>query len=169
MEIRPLVPEDAEAYLSARLEALRECPSAFASSYEEEKQKKAEKYRSRFKEQGNASTYGAFEQSELVGMVTLVKSHHFKLRHRATLVALYVKSEKRGMGIGKKLVLRVIEEANKFKGIEQLNLSVVTHNEVARQLYHSVGFEGFGIEKNALKSDNTYYDEEHMVLFLKGQ
>lgn len=147
MEIRQLVPEDAEAYLSVRLEALRESPSAFASKYEEEKQNKAEKYRSRFKASGNSLTYGAFEQSELVGMVTLVRSHYFKLRHRAALVAMYVKSEKRGIGLGKKLVLRVIEEAAKVKGIEQLNLSVVTDNESARHLYRSVGFEGFGIEK----------------------
>ena len=36
MQIRELVPDDAKVFQALRLAALRECPSAFASSYEEE-------------------------------------------------------------------------------------------------------------------------------------
>jgi len=70
MNIKQLTPDDAEAYLAIRFEALKESPYAFASSYEEEKVEKAEKYRNRFNAPKNTFTFGAFEDSELVGVVT---------------------------------------------------------------------------------------------------
>ncbi|WP_161878031.1 GNAT family N-acetyltransferase [Alkalibacterium sp. MB6] len=166
MDIKQLVPEDAEAYLSIRLEALRESPHAFGSSYEEEKQTTVEKYRQRFMEPENSFTLGAFEESELVGVVALVRKQYLKQRHRATILAMYVKPEKRGTGLGKKLLLSAIEKAISLNDIEQINLSVIAQNESAKQLYQSLGFEVFGIEKNGIKVNDTYFDEEHMVMFL---
>ncbi|MDC3411885.1 GNAT family N-acetyltransferase [Aquibacillus sp. 3ASR75-11] len=166
MEIRQLNPTDAEEYLSIRLEALKDSPYAFASSYEEEKNQTAEKYKNRFNAPTNTFTFGAFEDSQLVGVVTLVKEQLYKLRHRANIVAMYIKPEKRGNGIGKALVSSVIEKVKNIDGIEQIYLTVVTTNVPAKKLYSSCGFEVFGKEKRALKFDNTYYDEEHMVLFL---
>ena len=166
MEIRQLNPADAEEYLTIRLEALKDCPYAFASSYEEEKNQPAEKYKNRFDTPVNSFTFGAFEGSQLVGVVTLVKEQLFKLRHRANIVAMYIKPEERGNGIGKALVSNVIEKAQNLDAIEQIYLTVVTTNAPAKKLYSSCEFKIFGKEKRALKLDNTYYDEEHMVLFL---
>lgn len=166
MDIRQLVPTDAEEYFSIRLEALKESPYAFASSYEEEKNKTAEKYKIRFNSPDNTFTFGAFEDSQLVGVVTLVKERLFKLRHRANIVAMYIKPENRGNGIGKSLLLNVIEKAKSIDDIEQIYLTVVTTNVPAKKIYSSSGFKVFGTEKRALKFDNGYYDEEHMVLFL---
>lgn len=166
MEIRELVPTDAEAYLFIRLEALKNSPDAFASSYEEEKDKPSDYYKSRFTAPTNVFTFGAFEDSELIGVVTLVKEQLIKLRHRANIVAMYIKPGKRGNGIGKALVSKVIEKADKLEDIEQLYLSVVTTNTSAKSLYSSCGFEVFGKEKRALKFKDTYYDEVHMVLYL---
>lgn len=166
MDIRQLAPTDAQEYLSIRLEALKESPYAFASSYEEEISNTAEKYKNRFNTPENTFTFGAFEDSQLVGVVTLVKEQLLKLRHRANIVAMYVKPEKRGNGTGKSLLSSVIEKAKNIDGIEQIYLTVVTTNVSAKQLYSSSGFEVFGKENRALKFDNRYYDEEHMVLFL---
>lgn len=147
MEIRELKPTDAEAYIFIRLEALKNSPDAFASSYEEEKNKPTEYYKSRFTAPTNTFTYGAFEGSELIGVVTLVKEQLIKLRHRANIVAMYIKPEKRGSGIGKAMLLKVIEKAEKLDSIEQLYLSVVTTNASAKNLYSSCGFEVFGKDK----------------------
>ena len=166
MEIRQLKPTNAEEYLSIRLEGLQDSPYAFASSYEEEKNQTAEKYKNRFATPTNTFTFGAFEESQLVGVVTLVSEQLLKLSHRATIVAMYIKREKRGIGLGKALISKVIEKAYSLEGIEQIYLSVVTTNIPAKKLYASCGFEVFGKEKRALKFDNTYYDEEHMVFFL---
>ncbi|MGN8646093.1 N-acetyltransferase family protein [Gracilibacillus sp. HCP3S3_G5_1] len=166
MEIRKLDVTDAENYYFLRLEALQESPQSFAASYEEEKTNTVEIYKSRLASSHKAVTLGAFIDSQLVGVVTLVKEQLVKLSHRANIVAMYVKSAFRGNAIGKKLISTLIEEARKIEGIEQLYLSVVTSNESAKRLYESVGFEVFGTGKRALKIDNTYYDEDHMILFL---
>lgn len=166
MEIRLLYEHDATMYRSIRLEALQQSPHAFAASYEEEKSQTIEAYKSRFRISTNTWTFGAFEASQLVGVVTLVKEDRLKLSHRANIVAMYVKPDKRGQGIGKNLMSKVIEKAHHLEGVEQIYLSVVTTNVSAKKLYQACGFEAFAIERRALKIDNTYYDEEHMVLFL---
>jgi RimJ/RimL family protein N-acetyltransferase len=149
-----------------RLEALQKNPEAFASSYEEEKYHSVEKYIKRFQSPQDSFTFGAFEDSILVGVITLIRGQKLKLSHRANIVAMYIKPEKRGTGLGKALIAKAIEKAYRLEGIEQIYLSVVTTNISAKKLYTSCGFEVFGKEKRALKIDNTYYDEEHMVLFL---
>ena len=50
--------------------------------------------------------------------------------------------------------------------MEQINLTVTHRNAEARALYLKAGFVPFGVEKNALKVDGTYYDKEYMALTL---
>lgn len=165
MELRILNPSDANNYRCIRLETVQNSPDAFASSYEAEKDVPVEKYINNFQSK-DSITIGAFENGDLVGVITLIKESLYKLRHRANIVAMYVSSERRGVGIGKALLTEAIKKANDLDGIEQINLTVVTTNKTAKRLYSSMGFEVFGTEKKALKSDNTYFDEDHMVLFL---
>lgn len=167
MKIRQLHPQDAEAYLTIRLKALQNNPEAFGSSYAEEKDQPVEKYIRRF-QSNDSITLGAFVDEQLIGVVTLVREGLIKLQHRATIMAMYVSTEQRGLGIGKSLMAEIIQKANDWVGVEQVYLTVVTANEPAKKLYASLGFEVFGAEKRALKVGNTYYDEEHMVLFLCG-
>jgi ribosomal protein S18 acetylase RimI-like enzyme len=96
----------------------------------------------------------------------LVKESKLKLKHKANIFAVYVSPEKRGIGLGKCLMVEAIKKAKDLEGIEQIYLTVVTTNESAKKLYSFWGFEVFGREKRALKLDNTYFDEEHMVFFL---
>ncbi|WP_223292240.1 GNAT family N-acetyltransferase [Salipaludibacillus neizhouensis] len=148
------------------MEALQQSPEAFGSSFEEEKDQTAAKYKERFDSSLDAVTFGAFVDSQLVGVVTLVKEKLVKMRHRANVVAMYVTPQKRGSGIGKALLSKVIEQAKELPEIEQIYLSVVTTNESAIKLYSVKGFNVFGTEERALKFDNTYFDEHHMVRYL---
>ena len=163
--IKRLVEQDAEIYLALRLKALQNSPESFGSTYEEEKDQSADKYKTRFQSQGSF-TFGAFEDDILVGIITLVKEPRIKLRHRTSIVAMYVSPSKRGLGIGKALMNEAISTAKELEGVEQVYLTVVTTNKSAKNLYTSLGFETFGIEKRALKLDNRYFDEDLMVLFL---
>lgn len=113
MEIKQLDRKDAVAYLTLRLEALQKNPEAFAASFEEEKNNPVEKYEKRFESPNNSFTFGAFDGGELVGTVTLLLESRIKLEHRANIVAMYVKEEKRGLRIGKKLLKAAIEKAKK--------------------------------------------------------
>ncbi|WP_391118129.1 GNAT family N-acetyltransferase [Psychrobacillus sp. L3] len=167
MEIKLLTPADASAYWDLRLEALQLSPEAFASSYEEAIQRKnpIERVENNLRTEGNY-TFGAFDQHKLVGMVTLVQESSLKLKHRANIFAMYVSPVTRGQGVGKALVTEAINKAKTIEGIEKLNLSVVSSNEAAKNLYTQLGFKVFGVEEKALKVEGTYYDEDHMVLIL---
>ncbi|VEF47581.1 acetyltransferase [Bacillus freudenreichii] len=165
MGIRLLKPLDAEEYRNFRLEALKNSPESFGSTYEEEKENPLETYKDRF-QSAKSFTFGAFENKKLIGVVTLVKESKLKLKHKANIFAMYVCPKNRGIGIGKCLMVEAIKKAKELGGIEQIHLTVVSTNEPAKKLYSSLGFKVFGKEKRAMKLDKKYFDEDHMVLFL---
>ena len=80
---------------------------------------------------------------------------------------MYVSPKARGLGAGKALLMEAINKARSIEEIEKLNLSVVSTNEKAKNLYTQLGFKAFGMEEKALKVGDTYYDEDHMALILK--
>jgi ribosomal protein S18 acetylase RimI-like enzyme len=165
LEIRILEPHHADQCLALRLEALKTNPEAFSSSYEEEITNPTNKYIERL--QSNTSfTFGAFENESLIGMVGLVRETYAKLKHKASIVGMFVRPEKRGSGVGRALLEAALQKARTLDGIEQVNLGVVSTNDSAKRLYSSIGFEVFGTENKALKIAETYYNEDFMVLFL---
>lgn len=168
MNIKLLTPVDASAYWELRLEALQKNPEAFGSSYEEAIQRAnpIAQVENNLRTEGNY-TYGAFDQNKLVGMVTLLQESSIKMKHRANIFAMYVSPQARGLGVGKALVLEAINKAKTIEEIVKINLSVVSSNEIAKNMYRQLGFEVFGVEENALKVGHTYYAEEHMALSLK--
>ncbi|WP_409971433.1 GNAT family N-acetyltransferase [Bacillus sp. Bva_UNVM-123] len=97
MNIRLLAAEDADAYRRIRLQALSEHPEAFSSSFEEESKYTAVVYRERF-QSPDSFTFGAFEQENLIGTVTLLKETKLKLKHRSHIVGMYVSSSMRKQG-----------------------------------------------------------------------
>lgn len=167
MEIKLLTPDDASAYWELRLEALQQSPEAFGTSYEEAVQRinPIERVANNLQMEGNY-TIGAFDQDKLVGMVTLSQESGLKMKHRANILAMYVSPQVRGKGVGKAVLKEAIHQAKKLEGMLKLNLSVVSSNEAAKNLYIQLGFKVFGVEEKALKVADTYYDEDHMVLFL---
>lgn len=165
MEIRRLNGQDADKYRFLRHEALRTNPEAFSSSYEDEMAYDEEKYKLRL-ESESSYTFGAFDAGELVGVVTLVPEGKVKLKHRANIFAMYVTPDSRSLGVGKLLMQKALQQADNLNSIEQVYLTVNASNEPARKLYTSLGFETYGMDKNAMLIDGIYYDEELMVLFL---
>ncbi|AKG03525.1 GNAT family N-acetyltransferase [Salimicrobium jeotgali] len=165
MEIRLLQPDDANMYWDLRLEALRNNPEAFATSYEEamSKEDPVREVSKRLAD-SDSFTFGAIWDEEIVGMMTLVVQDTSKLRHVAHLIGVYVSPVVRNKGVGGQLLQKTIEKAKEEGYIEKINLSVVTNNDSAIRLYANAGFETWGVEKNALKMHREYYDEQHMTL-----
>ncbi|WP_409288256.1 GNAT family N-acetyltransferase [Peribacillus sp. SCS-37] len=165
MEIKRLVKEDAGIYKPLRLEALRNNPEAFGSSYEEEKGLPLEVTERRFSQE-NSFTFGAFEENRLIGSVSLVRETKRKFQHRASIFAMYVQKEYRRKGAGRKLMEAAIGKARSLEGLEQLLLTVVSSNAGAKNLYAGLGFTVYGEDKRALKLEAEYFDETLMVLYL---
>lgn len=169
VEIRTLTDSDAELYWSVRLRALREHPDAFGTSYESARTMSIETVVDAFRTRWATDTsfvLGAIDDNNLVGTVSCFREQGPKEQHKAVIVAMYVVPEARGRGLGRALMIEAITRARAWPGVEQIHLSVVTSNTPARNLYTSLGFEVYGLERRALKIDGHYFDEEHMVLYL---
>ena len=54
-----------------------------------------------------------------------------------------------------------------YPGLDRVTLSVTTEQTAARQLYLSLGFEIFGLERDVLRVEGHSVDEEHLVLVLR--
>lgn len=145
---------------------MKTSPDAFITTYEDAiaKEKPVEQAADRMTSDHNY-TYGAFEDSQLIGTVTMLRQSHKKFYHKADILAMYVSPDYRGKNIGKQLIEQAIHDA-KQAGIEQLLLGVVTTNTPGVRLYKSLGFTIFGTEKNAIKNGDSYFDEYLMVLSL---
>ena len=79
---------------------------------------------------------------------------------------MYVAPEASGHGLGKKLMQDLVKRASSYDGLEQINLTVMSENIIAKKLYKSLGFEIYGVERKALKVNEQYFDEDLMVLYI---
>ena len=103
----------------------------------------------------------------LVGTATFVRKDGKKRQHGGSVFGVYVTPEARKKGISRELMQFMIERVKGYAGLGQLTLAVAHTQGVARNLYRSLGFEVWGVEKGALKIEGQYTDLEHMVLRLR--
>ncbi|WPK10428.1 GNAT family N-acetyltransferase [Lysinibacillus louembei] len=156
---------DAKMYREIRLNALKINPEAFGSTYEREAAFPIATFEERLKSTENQFVLGALkDDGSLIGIVAFKREESLKMNHKGNVFAMYVAPEHRGQGVGKLLMLELISKAKNCDGLEQINLTVVSDNDSTKQLYTSLGFETYGVERNALKFNEQYFDEDLMVL-----
>lgn len=167
MKIHVLNEADAEDYQALRLRALQTNPESFGSTYEREAVFTTEMVQERIRPDEDKFVLGAYNTDGLlVGVVTFIRESLLKSQHKGNIYGMYVTPETRGQGVGKALMLEVIQRAKETEGLEQLILQVVSTNDSAKKLYKSLGFETYGVEPRAIKDRGLYFDEDLMVLFL---
>jgi len=155
---------DVVEYRDIRLEALAANPEAFGSTFERELGQPL----SWFSERLDCFTVlGSFLDGQLVGIAGFAIQQGRKKAHKGTLWGMYVRAHARRAGIGRGLVEAILELAR--HRVELIQLSVVRDNGQARRLYEGLGFQEYGVEKNALKQDGRYYDEVLMARDLSDQ
>jgi ribosomal protein S18 acetylase RimI-like enzyme len=161
-DIRRLQAEDAAAFRALRLEALEDSADAFGASWANEITRPLEFFAARLAE---GIVCGAFADGELVGIAGLALApEREKTRHAATIWGVYVTERHRGKKVASGLMRELLADLPPW--VEQAKLTVTAHNKAARALYAGLGFEEYGVEKNALKLDKRYYDEVLMVKFV---
>jgi RimJ/RimL family protein N-acetyltransferase len=168
MHIRRLTPADASAFQALRLAALQESPSAFGSSYEEERDLSASAIEERLIVKPDRGPLGAFQDDALVGLIALGRENMNKLAHKALIWGMYVTPAARRKGVGRALLLEALSFARSVPGVRQVNLCVNADNERAIHLYESVGFTSFGRDAGAMLVNGELHDEVHMYLRLSG-
>jgi GNAT superfamily N-acetyltransferase len=162
--IRPLGPDDAEAFRSLRLSALLTTPEAFGASHAEEAAQPLSVFEARLSPESPGQVFGAFLGDSLVGTAGFLATNSAKTRHKGKLWGVYVAPDVRGHGAGEKLVTAVIEHARRHVLILQAN--VVTTNRAAYVLYEKLGFAPYGIESRGLCIDGVFHDEALLALEL---
>jgi ribosomal protein S18 acetylase RimI-like enzyme len=163
MLIRRLAPSDATTYVEVRLQALRDAPSAFAVSYEEESANPISQIEAMLRPQDDRAVFGAFINDQLVGMAALGREGLRNLSHKAFVWGMYVAPTCRNQGIGRSLLMQALYLAREVPGVTQVNLCVNVGNATAIALYESLGFQVFGREAAALMVEGKFHDDLHMV------
>jgi len=161
--IRRLGSADVEAFREIRLEALRLCPQAFGSSFEEEHLLTAAEFARRVAPEPPDAVFGVFLDGDaaLVGIIGFHVRKHIKERHKSMLSGMYVRPAARGRGIATELLRHAIEHARNAPDVEVLQLTVTADNAAARALYDRAGFKPYGLERRALRlAPGDYRDEE---------
>lgn len=113
-------------------------------------------------------TLGAFsDDGELLGTVGFKRDLFVKLKHKGLIFRMYISEKAKGQGLGRKLLLTLIERASQDKNLKQIYLTVVATNLRAKSLYLSEGFEIFSTERNSIQmNDNVFVDEDSMIKYL---
>jgi GNAT superfamily N-acetyltransferase len=146
--VRETVPGDWQALRDIRLEALRDAPAAFGSTYEQEARRGEAGWRDRIARGGTFLAYvpevAASEPAGLAGGYTADPV-------TVELVSMYVRPRARGRGVGEALVASVIGWA-RDQNAARVHLWVTETNPHARALYERLGFTPTG-ERQPLPSD----------------
>jgi ribosomal protein S18 acetylase RimI-like enzyme len=162
IQVRQLAAADAEDYRAIRLAALQGEPDAFGSVHAVEAPRPLADFAERLT---TSMVFGACSDGRLLGVAGFKPETGPKDRHKGFVFGFYVDPEWRGRGIGSMLMEAVIACARNH--VEQLTLAVVQDNDAALSLYRKFGFEAYGVEPRALKSDRGYRDEVLMALIFR--
>ena len=169
MLVRPLTPDDAREFQSLRLLGLRECPTAFASSFEEECGVALPSVAECLGLRNDRAVFGAFDGHDLVGLVGLKREDLRKLAHKAYLWGMYVAPSTRRRGVGRQLIASALSFARSSLRVRQVSLGVNAENAAALALYEDMGFKAFGREPCFMLVDGVSQDEVQMVCVLQAR
>lgn len=169
IKIIKLSPQRWEEYKQIRLEALKNEPTAFDVTPEEESQRINDNWEQEVQGLFNSQTKTAlFAQlnDRLIGMVGAGIGETKKSRHIAVIFGMYVVPDFRGQGIAKELMVNLLKDLKENHQIEKVNLGVYTHHVQAVSLYKKLGFRIIGTLEKELKVDGKHYDLYEMEKML---
>jgi len=113
-------------------------------------------------ESDNSVMFLGFIDQELISVANLSGKRRERMKHAATL-GISVRKSAWHQGVGKAMMTRLIDFANKNTQLEMIDLEVRRDNLTAIHLYESFGFKHFGVMPRLMKIDGNYYDTLIMV------
>jgi len=154
VRIRLLAAADWASLRAARLAALAEAPSAFASTLGREEAFTEETWRSRA---GSGRTFSAWRGGVIVGLATALPPE----AHRPEwhLVGMWVDPRERGRGVADQLVEAVCTQASESDA-DVVSLWVTEVNSRARAFYRRLGFTPTGRRQLVRPEEPDHWEEE---------
>lgn len=165
--VRPLTHSDAAAYRALMLHAYAQDPDAFTSTPEERAQASLQWWCNRICDAEQLTqAFGWFDGDSLVGTAAVEYNTRAKTRHRGLVIGMFVAADHRGRGAGAAVLAAVVNHARARDGMLALSLTVTEGNAPAIALYEAAGFEAFGCEPLAIRTDCGFKGKLHMQLLL---
>lgn len=157
-EIRRLEQGDVPVFRKIRLEALRLEAASYASAVEDWERYSDKEWRDRLR----MPVFVAFRSGDPVGIMGLLPQQALKMKHRATLVMVYVRANERGTGMAERL-LNIVAHFAVENGISQIELNVSSRNSRAIRFYERGGFRATGLIPAGMRDQGQDVDELIMV------
>jgi ribosomal protein S18 acetylase RimI-like enzyme len=130
-----------------RLEALKDAPYAFGSTWEHEKNRTEEEWRASVV---SRTRFVAESDGQVVGMASVGEAGHGTA---GSLTSFWVHPLARGKGVGDILILVSVESAREA-GYDRLLLWVTENNTHAERLYERHGFQRTGATQMVRPGDD---------------
>ncbi len=163
MKISLLKPSDTKEFVEFYKELTAQSDHMMFSDEETKKlAKKEEEFIKKYDD--FKQVFIARSDDKIVGYLGIGRSHLEKLTHIGKFTVGVLDEYKR-----QKIATELIETAEKWakdKGVKRLELTVVTSNEPAVELFKKVGFEEEGIRRKSVKIGTKYVDEFMMSKML---
>jgi len=163
IEIIDYTAVDWKDYKALRLEGLKNYPTSFGGSYEDNLAYSDADWQARL-EKGQLTFAKA--EDELVGTVGFHDYRGEKTVHLYSVYGVYVKPEFQQSGVGTELLNSVLERIKSEPQAHKVKCCVNSQNEAAINLYKKVGFEVVGTQKDELLVNGEFHDELMMELIL---
>ena len=144
-----------------RLESLKHEPTAFGSSYEEERDMPEGEWRRRM-----GTMLFALEDGTSVGMISYSVSARLKTKHVAHIHGVYVRPSARRKGAGALLLRKALGKIREHEGMVKVQLSVNPAMRAAVSLYERGGFVSRMRLEKELLVDGKYHDLLYMEKML---
>jgi len=166
--VAPLGAGDVSRYRELMLHAYAAAPDAFTSTPEERAAEPESWWLRRIADPTSGSqAFGAFVGDELVGTVALEFQLKPKTRHKAHLIGMFVRDNRRGLGAGELLVHAALNAARARPGVRIVTLTVTEGNAPAIRLYERCGFQAFGVEPMAIATEDGFKAKVHMWMSIE--
>ncbi len=160
--IRPLGPDDLDAYRALWLDGLRRVPEAFLFT---EVEALGLSDASLIAKLAAGQFWGGFSGDILVALIAMHQGGPERMRHMADIGPLYVHPSTQGQGYAKRL-LQAVEQAARDRGLLQLELCVDATNAHAIGLYRAAGFVEFGKRPRSVIVNGAARDDLLMIKML---
>jgi len=160
MKIRAIEIKDASEYLKMLKQLDTETKNMLFEADERKTTESETRNRIIENSESGSLTLVAEEDGKIVGFLSAERGFANRIRHSAYIVIGILK-EYHGRKIGKGF-FKELEKWAKDSEITRLELTVMTHNENAVNLYKKMGYEIEGKKLRSLKVDGEYVDEYYM-------
>jgi len=119
-----------------------------------------------YEENLNSTMFIALDSNQIVSIGNLSASKRERTKHVSVLGISVLKSHW-NMGIGKQMMITLIDFAKQAPNTKAVHLEVRSDNRIAIHLYESVGFKKNSTIPGMMFIKDNYYDIDLMILNVK--